>query len=200
MFTLAVVLSLALQAPDSKSQSGSDRKADEAAASKADGGSWTKFSSSDGKFSFAMPAKPEEKEAVLKGRGGPFYVVEYSCTHDGSRYRIERAKLTERPAREKLENALDAVGDALGNKSKILEKTPASVAGWPARKFLVEAALGPGPEPTKLALLVCYIDDDLYQLRVFAPAPGKSPLDVERFFSSFEPKTKPPATGAPSKP
>jgi hypothetical protein len=200
MSTLVLALSIALQAPESKSQTGSGQKPAEDAASKADGASWTKFTSSDGKFSFAMPAKPEEKETFMKGRGSPFYVVAYSCTHDGSRYRIERAKLSERPAREELEKALDAVGDALGTKTKILEKTPATVAGWPARKFLVEAPLGPGPEPTKLALLICYIDDDLYQLRVFAPAPGKSPRDAEKFFNSFEPKTKPPAAGAPSKP
>ncbi len=37
-------------------------------------------------------------------------------------------------------------------------------------------------------MLICYIDNDFYQVRVFALKPGMAPKAVRKFFDSFEPK------------
>jgi hypothetical protein len=155
---------------------------------------WVTANSMDGAFSFAMPAKPTEKTVVQESGNGPIDVLEYSCTVDDCLYRVEKGKLPMEIPDKKLEGALDATRDSMAQKFKILDDQARRVAGWPARELLVEAPLRPGAEPSRIAMLILYTDQEFYQVRIFALRPGTPPKDVRKFFDSFRPKKSRPGT------
>jgi hypothetical protein len=152
------------------------------------GSSWVEVVSKDGAFSFAMPAKPVEKTVTQKAQTGPIEILDYSCTHGDCLYRIEKTKVPVEIPDDRHEAALIGARDSIGRKTKMLEDKKAVVAGWPARELLVEAPLRPGAKPSEIAMLICYVDSDFYQVRVFALKPGMAPRDVRKFFDSFKPK------------
>jgi hypothetical protein len=89
--------------------------------------------------------------------------------------------------------------DSIAQKSKVLDDKKALVAGWPARELLVDAPLRPGAKPSMIAMLICYVENDFYQVRVFSLKPGMAPREVRRFFDSFKPKKIRPNAAAKSK-
>ncbi len=161
---------------------------------------WVEKRSKDGKFSFAMPVDPVEKIAVQSSPKGSVEVLEYSASHDDCLYKIEKAKSPAPMPAEKLEGALGAVRDSIAKKVKLLSDEATTVAGWPARKLLIEAPLRPGQEPSQVAMLICYVDSDYYQIRVFADKPGAAPKAVDRFFASVVPTSQRPSREPAAKP
>jgi hypothetical protein len=159
-----------------------------ASQTKSDGSKWVEATSSDGAFSFAMPAKPVERTVVQRSANGPINILEYSCTSDDCLFKIEKSKLPVEIPEEKLEGALGASRDSVAKKTKLLADKPTTVAGWPARELTIEASLRPGASPSKITILILFADQEFYQVRAFSLKPGMPPKHVRKFFDSFKPK------------
>jgi hypothetical protein len=158
------------------------------AQTKANASSWVQAVSKDGACTFAMPEKPIEKTVAQQSKNGPIEILEYSCTHGGCLYKIEKTRVPVEIADDRLNAALAGSRDSIARKTKLLDDKAATVAGWPARELLIEASLRKGADPSKIAMLICYIDNDFYQIRVFSLKPGAPPKDYRKFFDSFKPK------------
>ena len=152
------------------------------------GTGWVEATSKDGTFAFAMPVKAAEKVTAQKTPDGPIEILEYSGTSGDSLYRIEKTALPVEIPEDELIGALGASRDSIAAKTRLLDDKAAIVAGWPARELLIEAPLKPGAAPSKIAMLICYADNNFYQVRVFATRPGADPKDVRKFFDGFRPK------------
>jgi hypothetical protein len=155
---------------------------------KTSGTGWVEAKSKDGTFAFAMPVKAAEKVTTQKTPDGPIEILEYSGTSGDCLYRIEKTALPVEIPDDKLIGALGASRDSIAMKCKLLDDKAAIVAGWPARELLMEAPLKPGAAPSKIAMLICYADNNFYQVRVCAKKPGTDPKDVRKFFDGFRPK------------
>jgi hypothetical protein len=155
---------------------------------KTSGTGWIEATSKDGTFVFAMPVKAAEKVTTQKTPDGPIEILEYSATSGDCLYRIEKTALPVEIPEDKLIGALGASRDAIAKKSRLLDDKAALVAGWPARELVIEAPLKPGAAASKIAMLICYADNNFYQVRVFAAKPGTDPKDVRKFFDGFRPK------------
>ncbi len=152
------------------------------------GSSWVQAVSKDGRFTFAMPAAPIEKIVTQQSKNGPIEILEYSCTHDGCLYKIEKTKVPVAIADDKLEQALAGARDSIARKNKLLADKATTVAGWPARELVIEASLRPGAAASTIAMLICYVDGEFCQVRVFSTKPGAVPKDARKFFDAFKPK------------
>lgn len=158
----------------------------------ADGPRWIKATSKDDRFDFAMPVAPREREVNQRSSEGDSRILEYSGTHDRCLYKIEKIESPVAIPEEKLIGTLGASRDAIfkNKQVKLLDDKPATVAGWPARRLTIEAPIRRGQAPCRIAMLICYADNDFYQVRVFALDPGAAPKGVDRFFEAFEPRVK----------
>jgi hypothetical protein len=154
---------------------------------KTSGTGWVEATSKDQTFVFAMPVKAAEKVTTQKTPNGPIEILEYSGTCGDCLYRVEKIGSPVEIPDEKLIGALAASRDSIARKSKILDDKAAIVAGWPARELVIEAPLQPGAAPSKIAMLICYADNNFYQVRVFASRPGTDPKEVRKFFDAFRP-------------
>ena len=143
---------------------------------------WVEAKSKDGRVTFAMPIKPTERTVEQKVAKKDIKVLEYSCTAGKCLYRLEKSPVPIEMPEEKLAGALKASRDAIAKKNKILEDRETTLAGWPARELVIEAPLKPGADPSKVAMLLFYADNEFYQVRVFALEPGRDPKDAPRVF------------------
>ncbi len=152
------------------------------------GPGWVEGTSRDNDFTFAMPGKAAERVTTQPAANGPIEVLEYSCLSGDCQYRVEKSKLPIKLTDEKRVLALGGMRDSIARKTKLIEDRETTVAGWPARELTVEAPLRPGAGPSRIAMLILYDRDNLYQVRVFALKPGTEPKDVRKFFDAFRPK------------
>jgi hypothetical protein len=165
---------------------------------KTSGTGWVEATSKDGTFVFAMPVKAAEKVTSQKTPNGPIEILEYTGTSGDCIYKVEKTTLPVEIPDDKLIGALEAGRDSIATKTTLLEDKAAIVAGWPARELLIEAPIKPGAAPSKIAMLICYADNNFYQVRVFATRPGADPKDVRKFFDGFRPRKA--KVGAKAKP
>ncbi|WP_435007661.1 hypothetical protein P12x_004925 [Tundrisphaera lichenicola] len=148
---------------------------------------WVELKSKDGAVSFAMPIQPTEKTTTQRISGGPIEVLEYSCTSGGCLYRLEKSPMPIKIPEDRLAGALKAARDSIARKYEIQDEREATVAGWPALEFQIEAPLKAGAAPSKIRMLVFYAGDEFYQVRVFALGPGREPRRFREFFDSVKP-------------
>ncbi len=151
---------------------------------------WVQGRSKDGRFTFAMPARPTERIVKQQMSGKPIEILEYSCTSGKCLYRLEKTPVPVEIPEERLVGALKASRDSIAKRNKIIDDKETTLAGWPARELVIEAPLKPGAAPSKIAMLLFYADSDYYQVRVFALESGQEPKDVREFFDSVRPRTE----------
>ncbi len=146
---------------------------------------WMVYTPKAGGFSIAMPPKPTVKTVSQEGKAGAVEVLDVSGQAEGCLYRVERTMMPRPFGKANEQGALDAICKSVAAKTALKAQQAIEVEGHPGLDLLVEAPLKPGAKPSKIAMRLFVVDRDLYQIRVFAIAPGSEPKRVADFFDSF---------------
>ena len=98
----------------------------------------------------------------------------------------DRAVDDARPyGKENVEKALDLVCKSFAEKASLKAEKAVEVQGHPGRDLLLEAPLTAGAKSSKIATRLIVADRDVYQVSVFALAPGTEPKGVVDLLDSF---------------
>jgi hypothetical protein len=146
---------------------------------------WTVIKTQDGKFRFAMPAKPEEQKATLKTKAGEVSVTGYTCSANQCIYTFERMPIPEDVVENDKDAYLDAFTLGMSRNAPAFSRKNRPLAGNPGRVVKIGAPPKPGADPLKVEMMVVLVGRESITIRVIALEPGTEPKDVEAFFRSL---------------
>lgn len=148
---------------------------------------WSEYRSVEGRYRIEMPGTPELEtvQTPVQGRKVPMMqamVAEPEIVYLVGYIDYPAEAMAERNGAP----ALEAARDAVAKGHKLLSDRALTIAGHPAREFVIEQ-----PKGVVLVMRIAFVGARLYQMVVVTVAPGGTAdrPDTRRFLDSFRLET-----------
>lgn len=161
---------------------------------------WMEVVSKDGKYRFAMPAKPAEVVLSAKTPSGDKPEYSYTAHAKGCRYFWYQTPAPGTiPAAERAEFLARWVRTHV-RKDKLISDRAVELDGHAGHEFAQRAAVGLLGGEGKMISRIYLIGDDMITIRVIPNIASIEPQDAEPFFRSFRLATAKRAEADPARP
>jgi hypothetical protein len=140
---------------------------------------WQEYNSTEGRFTIAVPGKPEPKSATIETPIGPLTFTGVGVASGGAEYLAEWADM---PAdtEPSLKGQVEAVARA--DKSKVVSESDVEVTGQKGKSFELEANDGKAHAVGRIILY----KNRLYRLQVSGAKVNGSSAEAKKFLDSFK--------------